>query len=135
LELAAEWRRGNGMSSSEDPEREAQKVPRDHPQLLLIQAYTRLFLIPERMDGSKQTTVATFGTYDVRLSELSPAARSSKTYPLWLELCESSSGRVIDSRGCQDLDDASGALDAFLAEATRLGGVKSPGCSGGQRRP
>jgi hypothetical protein len=61
LELAAEWRRGNGMSSSEDPEREAQKVPRDHPQLLLIQAYTRLFLIPERMDGSKQTTVATLG--------------------------------------------------------------------------
>jgi hypothetical protein len=135
LELAAEWRRGNGMSSSEDPEREAQKMPRDHPQLLLIQAYTRLFLIPERMDGSKQTTVATFGAYDARLSELSPAARSPKTCPLWLELCESRSGRVIDSRGCQDLDDASGALDAFLAEAMRLSGVKSPGCSGGQRRP
>jgi hypothetical protein len=131
LELAAKRRRGNDMSSSEDPERDAQNVPRDHPQLLLIQAYTRLFLIPERMDGSKQTTVASFGAYDVRLSELSPAAPSSRTCPLWLELCERVSGRVMDSRGCQDLDDASGVLDAFVADAMRLSGVESPGCSGG----
>ena len=118
------------MSSSEDPERDARNVPRDDPQLLLIQAYTRLFLIPERMDGSKQTTVASFGAYDVRLSELSPAAHRSRTYPLWLALCESVSARVIDSRGCEDLDDASGALDALVAEAMRLSGVGPPGCSG-----
>ena len=115
------------MTSDDDPDRTAQDSPRENPQHLLILAYTRLFLLPERGDGSKQTTIASFGAYDVRLSELSPALRASTTCPLWVELCDSVSGRVIDCIGCQDLQDAGAAVEVFVAEAMRRGDIEPPG--------
>jgi hypothetical protein len=50
------------------------------------------------------------------------------TYPLRVELCESISGRVIDSVGCQKLRDASRATEAFIVVTLRLGEVAPPGC-------
>jgi hypothetical protein len=49
------------MTLREDTDLDAQDFPPDHPQRLLIQAYARLPLLPERADGSKQAMVASFG--------------------------------------------------------------------------
>jgi hypothetical protein len=76
-----------------------------------------MFLLRERPDGSKQTIVASFGPFQVRLSELSPAVRS-KACPLWIELC--------GSVGCQDLQEAGAAVEAFVSEAKRLSNIVPP---------
>ena len=86
------------MTTCEDPGPDMQDFPPDHPQRLLMQAYARLPLLPERADGSKQTTVASFGAYDLCLSELSP-----KLY--------------------RHLARLGGALAAGLAAAARAAGV------------
>ena len=115
------------MTICEDPGPDMQDFPPDHPQRLLMQAYARLPLFPERADGSKQTTVASFGAYDLCLSELSPAIGLLRGYPLRVELCESVSGRVIDSVGCQNFRDAGRAVEAFIAVVLRLDTVTPPG--------
>ncbi|WP_048709822.1 hypothetical protein [Microvirga massiliensis] len=116
------------MTAREDLGLNAQDFPPDHPQRLLIQAYARLPLFPERVDGSKQASIASFGAYDLRLSELSPAMGLLKAYPLQVELCESITGRIIDRVGCQNLRDASRAVEAFIAVILRLGKVAPPEC-------
>jgi hypothetical protein len=94
-------------------------IPHDHPQRMLIVAYMRLFLLPERADGSKLTTVASFGAYDIRLIEISTGRTTEMVLPLWLELHDRLSHRVIDSAGCKDLQDAGMAVEEFIAEALR----------------
>ena len=53
-------------SRNDDTEADTPDGPPDSPMRLLILAYTRLFLLPERPDGSKLTVIADFGAYDVR---------------------------------------------------------------------
>ena len=117
------------MTSFEDPDRDAKDPTADDPQRLLILAYTRLFLLPERPDGAKQTTVASFGPFQLRLSELPPAVHS-RACPLWIELCDSVEKRVIDSIGCRDLHEAGEAVEAFVSEAKRLSNIGPPEHSG-----
>jgi hypothetical protein len=88
-------------------------------QRMLIVAYTRLFLLPERMDGSKLTTIGSVGPYDVRLTELPGGTSTSAIPPLWIELYDALSGRILDSAGCRDLQEAGPVTEAFIAEANR----------------
>ena len=97
----------------------------DHPQRLLIVAYTRLFLLPERPDGSKLTTIASIGNYDIRLVELPIGPTPTHVHPLWVELQNTSTGRVLDSAGCRDLSEAGAATQGFIAEARRLANLGS----------
>jgi hypothetical protein len=90
-------------------------------QRLLILAYTRLFLLPERADGSKLTTIASFAPYEIRLVEIGPDVANSIP-PLWIEIHNTVSGRVLDSAGCWDLQQAGVATEAFIAEVGRLNG-------------
>jgi hypothetical protein len=99
----------------------------DNAQQLLVLAYTRLFLLPERPDGSKLTTVASFGSYHVHLLELT--SRSNVVHPLWIELFDGRAGRVIDSVGFRDLHDAGRNVEVFMAEAARLSGIAAPGAN------
>jgi hypothetical protein len=101
------------------------EISRDHPQRMLILAYTRLFFLPERPDGSKLTTIASFGWYDVRLIKMDTADNKAVP-PLWVELYDGFSARVADSAGCRDLLDAGAATDAFVAEAERLSAIAVP---------
>ena len=55
------------MTRDDEPDPGPRKIDCDDPQRLLILAYTRLFLLPERANGSKLTCIASFGNYDVRL--------------------------------------------------------------------
>jgi hypothetical protein len=113
------------MNRDDDPDTGPQKIDRGDPQCLLILAYTRLFLLPERADGSKLTCIASFGSYDVRLIEL-PLSRSASTPPLWVELYDRADGRAIDSVGCHDLQDAGDATEALVAEAVRRNASAAP---------
>jgi hypothetical protein len=99
---------------------ERDDIESDDPQRLLILAYARLFLLPERPDGYKRTVIASFGAFEVRLTELPPAVPAAKAYPLWVELCDRAEARVVDAIGCRDLEDAGDATEMFVAEARRL---------------
>jgi hypothetical protein len=98
----------------------------DHPQRMVIVAYTRLFLLPERKDGSKLTTIASIGGYDIRLIELPIGLTPLHIHPLWVELQNADTGQVLDSTGCRDLPEAAAATDSFITEARRLVALGSP---------
>jgi hypothetical protein len=103
------------------------EIGHDDPQRQLIVAYTRLFLLPERPNGSKLTTAASVGPYDIRLLELTSSG--GIVHPLWLELFDCRAGQVVDSAGCRDLRDAGRILDVFVAEAARLNEIAPPGAN------
>jgi hypothetical protein len=107
-------------SRNDDTEADTPDGPPDSPMRLLILAYTRLFLLPERPDGSKLTIIADFGAYDVRLIEMPVFRPPPEVAPLWIELYDRVAGRVLDSVGCQDLLGAGAATEALVAEAERL---------------
>jgi hypothetical protein len=110
------------MDNLNDRDPELPGADQDNPQRLLILAYTRLFLLPERDDGSKLTAIASFGRFEVRLievQELRPAALA----PLWVELYDHVTRCVLDSAGCRDLQDAGSATETFIDAARRLSGL------------
>jgi|SRR3954462_8669747 hypothetical protein len=98
---------------------DCQKICSVDLQRMLIVAYTRLFLLPERTDGSKLTTIGSVGPYDVRLTELPSGIPTSAIPPLWVELYDAWSGRILDSAGCRDLQEAGPVTEAFIGEAQR----------------
>ena len=114
------------MTSCEDRETIVSHVPPDDPQRMLIVAYTRLFLLPERPDGSKLTTIASYGAYDVRLVELRIGKPATPDQSLWVELYDRLAGRVTDSAGCRDLDEAGTAVEELIAEALWRTGIVPP---------
>jgi len=103
----------------------AEFVP-DHPQRMVIVAYTRLFLLPERADGSKLTTIASVGSYDIRLIELPIGRVPAMVHPLWVELQNAETGRVLDSAGCRDLPGAAAVTQCFIVDARRLADLEAP---------
>ena len=116
-------RRGAPLTLGNDtnPERGSEA---DNAQQLLVLAYMRLCVLPKRSDGSKLTTLATFGAYRVRLVELT--SRSEMLHPLWIELFDGRAGRVIDSVGFPDFRSAGQIVEVFMAEAVRLSGIALP---------
>ena len=107
------------MTSSEDPDSGAEPTFGVELQRQLILAYTRLFLLPEDEDGSKFTTVASIGRYDLRLVEV-PVGAKSAIPPLWVELYDRLAARAIDSTGCWHLHDADFAAATFMTKAKCL---------------
>jgi hypothetical protein len=87
-------------------------------QRLLILAYTRLFLLPERADGSKATWVAMSGHCELHLLEIS-VPQGADVPPLWVELYDCATRRIIDSIGCRHLHEAGPAAERLLAEAAQ----------------
>jgi hypothetical protein len=88
---------------------------------MLVLAYTRLFLLPEREDGSKLVTVASFGLHTIRLIEM----QASGALPqLWVELYDCRDRKVLDSIGCRDMRAAGHATEQFVARAKRLNGIE-----------
>src|SRR3954454_13828379 len=65
----AQQRRGEPLTLCDDTDPGHREIGHDDPQRQLIVAYTRLFLLPERPNGSKLTTAASVGPYDIRLLE------------------------------------------------------------------
>jgi len=88
----------------------------DDPQLLLILAYTRLFLLPEREDGSKATWIAMLGDCELRLLEIL-VPDGTDVCPLWVELYDRVTCRAVDSIGCRHLYEAGSATELLVAGA------------------
>jgi hypothetical protein len=87
----------------------------DHPQRLLILAYTRLALLPERPDGSKATWIAMLGDCELRLVEI-PMPVGTDVCPLRVEIVDRTTGRTINSIGCRHLHEAWSATDRLVRE-------------------
>lgn len=85
----------------------------------LSQAYVRLLLIPESMDGSRTVSLARYGAYEVRLVEFShgPASDDSS---FWIRLHRRGVQSSLDSCWCDDLDDAETTAEQFLSRAKQL---------------
>jgi hypothetical protein len=111
------------VTANEEPETAPGCYPPDDPQHMLISACTRLFLLPERLDGLRHTIVASFGTYEVRLADVPTPRATPEVPPIWLELYDHLAERSVDSAGCWDLDEAETALKALNAEALCRNGI------------
>ncbi len=85
----------------------------------VIRAYMTLFVIPAGDGGSKIVSLARFGPYEVRLCE-PPHDIAVETLPLWIELYAHDRRAVLDRYGCDELESAVSAADAFMSRARRL---------------
>jgi hypothetical protein len=85
----------------------------------LNRAYVSLLLAPESTDGSRTVPLARYGAYEVRLVEFphGPGAESSS---LWLRLYDRDVRSSLDSRRCDDLDDAETLVEHLLSRARQL---------------
>ena len=100
-------------------------TPAFDPQRSLVQAYTRLILLPARADGSKMAVIARFGTRDVCLVEPWAANAPPEGAPLRVELYDRARGHAVESVACNDLR-AAEAAKSELMEGAREGAF---GCS------
>jgi hypothetical protein len=98
------------MFMTEENERNCGIDPHN-PQHLLILAYARLFLAPERTDGRKVSTIASQGSLELRLVEYTVRG---PVPPLWIELVDPREGRVIESVGCYDLEEAGAVTERLF---------------------
>ena len=76
------------------------------PQRLLVQAYTRLILLPARADGSKMAVIAQFGTREICLIETLAADAPPESVALRVELYDRARGHAVESMACNDLEEA-----------------------------
>src|SRR5262245_58127324 len=83
----------------------------------LIRAYLALFLVPWE-DGARSVRLARFGAYEVRLVEFAHDYLSGDGFPLWLELFAHDIQLSIDSRGCDEFEEAVSAADDLMAKAS-----------------
>ena len=95
---------------------QARDLGPDHPQRLLIMAYTRLMLLPKHADGTRVTWITKVRNCELRLLEM-PLPECPHECALWMELFDFTVGRTIDSRRCRDLNEAGAAMNNFLAVA------------------
>ena len=94
-------------------------VTHKYTERRLIQAYLKLFLAVQSEDGVKTVSLSRFGSYEVRVIELSRDA-SAGSFPVWLELYEYNTRSTLDSCGCSELEEAVAAADELITHARQL---------------
>jgi hypothetical protein len=95
----------------------------DHFEQKILQAYVRLAMTPEQTNGTRTTTLAWFGSVEIRLTEI-PKSEDDQSYipPFWLEVYCHDVGVTIDSCGCfefsePELANAADVLHEYMAGA------------------
>jgi len=91
----------------------------------VIETYASLFLTPNQDDGSRYSTIARIGVFEVRLLEL-PSVNFQEELELWVELYDRDLRLGLDSCKCSDLDEAIDAAQFLTAQARQ----QSRGISG-----
>ncbi len=94
-------------------------VTHEFTERRLIQAYLKLFLAVQSEDGVKTVSLARFGSYEVRVIELSRDAAAG-SFPVWLELYEHNTRSMLDSCGCSELEEAVAAANELISQARQL---------------
>ncbi|MCP1561362.1 UNVERIFIED_ORG: hypothetical protein M2438_000364 [Methylobacterium sp. SuP10 SLI 274] len=100
------------------------------PQRLLVQAYTRLILLPARADGSKMAVIARFGTREICLIETLAADAPPESVALRVELYDRARGHAVESMACNDLEEAEAATTELMKDAREAVFGCSPPSSG-----
>ncbi|MCY1640823.1 hypothetical protein [Methylorubrum sp. SL192] len=83
----------------------------------MVQAYTRLILLPARADGSKMAVIARFGTRDICLIETLAADAPPESVALRVELYDRARGHAVESMACNDLEEAEAATTELMKDA------------------
>jgi len=91
----------------------------------VIETYASLFLTPNQDNGSRYSTIARIGVFEVRLLEL-PSVNFQEELELWVELYDRDLRLGLDSCKCSDLDEAIDAAQFLTAQARQ----QSRGISG-----
>jgi hypothetical protein len=73
---------------------------------IIIRAYVRLLVIPGNIDGSRTTSLKRFGAVEVRLTEITISSPYMDIPPFWIEIVCHTTGKVLDSLGCFQFDEA-----------------------------
>ena len=94
-------------------------APNEITERQLVRAYTRLFLVPKREDGSRRISLARFGNYEVLIVELAQAERAPR---FWMELYARDIEFTLDSCACDDLEQAVIAAEGLMEQARKLHG-------------
>ena len=84
-----------------------------------MQAYFQLIRIAWSESGSRSTSLAKYGSYEVRLVERKPADGADAPH-LWVELHAKEVETAIEARGCDDLETAAIAAEQIMSKAERL---------------
>jgi hypothetical protein len=84
-----------------------------------MQAYFQLIRVAWNEGGSRSTSLAKYGSYEVRLVERKPTAGADAP-DLRVELYAKDAQTLIEARGCDDLEAAAIAAEEIMSKAERL---------------
>src|SRR5262245_6047027 len=87
-------------------------------EALVTQAYFQLIRVAWSERGSRSTTLAKYGSYEVLLVE-KKSAEGADTQ-LWVELHGKDAQAPIEARSCDDLETAASTAEQVMAKAERL---------------
>jgi len=85
----------------------------------VTESYASLVLTPNGDDGSRNTLIAMIGAFEVRLVEI-PSVNAPAGVSLWVELYSQNLHFGVDSRKCNDLDEAIEAATLLAIQAGEL---------------
>ena len=84
-----------------------------------MQAYFQLIRVTWSESGSRSTSLAKYGSYEVRLVERKPADGADAPICGWSSMPRTLE-TAIDARGCDDLEAAAIAAEQIMSKAERL---------------
>ena len=85
----------------------------------MLQAYFQLVRVAWNENGSRSTSLASYGNYGVRLLERK-AADDADVPHLWVELHANDMQTSIETRGCDDIEAAALAAEDIMSRARQL---------------
>ena len=87
----------------------------DHAESIVLQAYLQLPLLPRQVDGSWVAPLKRCGRCELRLVERVAATPAEPV--LRVELFDVQTQTAIESRGCEEVEDAVAAFQAMIPVA------------------
>jgi hypothetical protein len=101
-------------------------------EALVLRAYLQLVRVPWNEVGSRRTSLAKYGNYEVLLLERMSA--DADHFPhLWVELYAHDLQISIDGCGCDDIEAAAIAAEHIMSQARQLGESKKTDRAGSLR--
>ena len=97
----------------------------DFAESIVVEAYLRLPLLPRQVDGSWVTPLMRYGRFELRLIERVGATPAEPV--LRVELLDLQAQAAIESRGCEEVEDAVAAFQTMIPVALTLHAAKCAG--------
>ena len=102
----------------------------DRPESIVLEAYLQLPLLPRQGDGSWVAPLKRVGQCELRLTERIAATPGDPV--LRVELLDLQTQAVIESRSCEEVEDAVAAFQAMIPVALTYTQPSEPRGRGGQ---